>query len=159
MNAGCPTSLPQASSMGWHVCSNLGVMNDVTLWRLCRLFAYMCGMFSVVIVLGNSVDALQHCNGTDVVLHCDPCYFASRKYQVAQGTKRISTYGGFKTFAVFRMQSVFFWEFSLLLDPSYRILTKDPTESTERKTTNLIKKSTLPVRAVQKTQSNRFKTS
>ena len=33
---------------------------------------------------------------------------------------------------------------SLLLDPSYRILTKDPTESTERKTTNLIKKCTLP---------------
>ena len=32
---------------------------------------------------------------------------------------------------------------SLLQDPSYRILTKDPTESTERKTTNLIKKSTL----------------
>jgi hypothetical protein len=34
---------------------------------------------------------------------------------------------------------------SLLQDPSYRILPKDPTESTERKTTNFIKKSTLPV--------------
>ena len=33
---------------------------------------------------------------------------------------------------------------SLLQDPSYRILPKDPTESTERKTTSLIKKSTLP---------------
>ena len=33
---------------------------------------------------------------------------------------------------------------SLHQDPSYRTLTKDPTEATERKTTYLIKKTTLP---------------
>jgi len=33
---------------------------------------------------------------------------------------------------------------SLLEDPSYRKLTRDPTDSTERKTTLLLKKSTLP---------------